>query len=319
MIVLISEDITDYTILAKPCSQIKGWSVCRFVLLPEQNKLTTYPGHWAACPGPSFCCALFHWKRCRKLRRSWLVRVLGSESWASAPWAVEQVKWKLLPSFLLCSAWDKSLGLPLHNTLTETPTASEGATGFCTVLMRWLQREAAEALGGVTYLNRITKHHCFLIKTQKPKASEILSGSADWGCSSSWLWLKRVLLNPLVLACLADLSFDGFYWLAGVFQAWLTALPHVFFMSSWKSHGKCVDSGLPCPDLEPQWPGAEVSVCLFSHTKPQHLIPAQQNSQAGRTTTQQGTVHDLIWDCSAPGRAWAMFGRDSTDQSMNGL
>lgn len=133
-------------------------------------------------------------------------------------------------------------------------------------------------------------------------------------------WLKRALLNPLVLACLAYLSLDGFYWLAGVFQAWLTALPNIFSMNSWKSHGKWVDSGLPRPDLGPQWPCAwGVCLSVLSHRAtafdPTSAKPTGIDG-AGKTTTQQGTVPDLIWDCSGPEQC---VGWDCTNQCMDGL
>lgn len=43
-------------------------------------------------------------------------------------------------------------------------------------------------------------------------------------------WFEHALLKPLVLACLVYLSFDVFYKLACMYQAWLTALTatHIF-------------------------------------------------------------------------------------------
>lgn len=43
-----------YTILAKPCSQSKGWFVCRFVLLPEKPSSQQALGVVEPVLGPHF-------------------------------------------------------------------------------------------------------------------------------------------------------------------------------------------------------------------------------------------------------------------------
>ena len=74
------------------------------------------------------------------------------------------------------------------------------------------------------------------LKAQKPKASKILSGSADWGCSSSWFLL--------IQTCFAE---DFGFSLSGLSAIWWILLAclcipglinstaiHTFLTNSWK-------------------------------------------------------------------------------------
>lgn len=125
---------------------------------------------------------------------------------------------------------------------------------------------------------RITKHHCLPIKTQKPKASKILSDSADWGCSSSWF-----LLIPTCFAEPFGFSLSGLSVIWWILLACLcipglinSTATHIFLMNPWKSHGEWVDSGLSGPVLQPQWP--DVWGCLsVCSAIPSHSIRSQNS------------------------------------------
>lgn len=159
---------------------------------------------------------------------------------------------------------------------------------------------------------RITKHHCLLIKTQKPKASKILSDSADWGRSSSWFLLIQTCFAEPFGFSLSGLSVIWWILLARLCIRGLinSTTTHIFLMNSWKSHGEWVDSRLSGPVLPPQWPDVE-GVCLSVQPYQATAFGPRSAKATGincaaKATTQQETVHDLSWDCSAPGRVWAI-------------